>query len=178
MTVADAQGDDRLHRLRTRLSGELLAEEREIERLEQAIRGLRARHTELAEALDKELAAPGPTASPGLATARGAVSALTAEPKPAGDSEEEKTLADAGRFVRLLVSEIGLYNPSQVDEGRRHRDLYHRLKASIDRSRQAYEQRFAHTAALRFSFFHEELVRTLAANDPSLLGSGYPGPSV
>lgn len=176
MTAPEAQ-DDRLHRLRARLTRELIAEEREIERLEQAIRDLRVRHSELGEAFDQELAALGPSARPSLATARGAASSLTAEAKPAVDSEEEKTLADARRFARLLVSEIALYNPSQVDEGRRHRDLYQRLKSSIDRSRQAYEQRFAHTAARRFSVFHEELVRTLAANDPSLLGSGYPGPS-
>jgi len=53
------------------------------------------------------------------------------------------------QFARLLVSEIALHNPSQVDEGRRHRD-YQRLKASFDRRRQAYERRFAHAAALQF----------------------------
>jgi hypothetical protein len=176
MIPMDAQ-EDRLHRFRTRVSRELLAEEQEIERLERAIRDLRARHTELEEAFDHELAATELTARPSLGTARGAASGITTETRPAGDSQEEKVLADARRFARLLVSEIALYNPSQVDEGRRHRDLYQRLKSSIDRSRQAYEQRFAHTAARRFNFFHEELVKTLASNDPSLFGSGYPGPS-
>jgi len=148
VTTLEAQ-DDRLHRLRRRLRSELLAEAQEIERLEQAIRGVRARHTELEEALERELAALGPAAGPGPATAREAASSLTAEAKPVGDSDEEKTLADARRFARLLVSEIALHNPSQVDEGRRHRD-YQRLKASFDRRRQAYERRFAHAAALQF----------------------------
>jgi hypothetical protein len=177
MAAADAQ-DDRLHRLRSRLSRELLAEEQEIERLEQAMRDLRARHAELEEAFDRELAALDLPVRPSLVIAQGGASGTTIESKPAGETQEERVLADARRFARLLISEIALYNPSQVDEGRRHRDLYQRLKSSIDRSRQAYERRFAHTAAGRFSFFQEELVRTLAANDPSLLGSGYPGPSV
>ena len=91
---------------------------------------------------------------------------------------EEKIHRDARRFSRLLVSEIELYNKSSVDEGRRNKDLYQRLKKDIDRSRETYEKRFAHTVARKIDYFHEELVRTLAHNDPLLLGSGYPGPSV
>ena len=64
VTTLEAQ-DDRLHRLRRRLRSELLAEAQEIERLEQAIRGVRARHTELEEALERDLAALGPAAGPG-----------------------------------------------------------------------------------------------------------------
>jgi hypothetical protein len=92
--------------------------------------------------------------------------------------EEEKILRDARRFSKLLVSEIELYNKNSVEEGRRNRDLYQRLKKDIDRSRETYEKRFAHTVANQFDYFHEELVRTLAENDPTILGSGYPGPSV
>ncbi|TAM81890.1 MAG: GAF domain-containing protein [Acidobacteria bacterium] len=91
---------------------------------------------------------------------------------------EERILRDARRFSKLLVSEIELYNKNGVEEGRRNRDLYQRLKKDIDRSRETYEKRFAHTVAKQFDYFHEELVRTLADNDPLLLGSGYPGPSV
>jgi hypothetical protein len=92
--------------------------------------------------------------------------------------EDEKVLRDARRFSKLLISEIELYNKNSVDEGRRNRDLYQRLKKDIDRSRETYEKRFAHTVAKQFDYFYEELVRTLAENDPLLLGSGYPGPSV
>ena len=91
---------------------------------------------------------------------------------------EEKIHRDARRFSRLLVSEIELYNKSSVEEGRRNKDLYQRLKKDIDRSRETYEKRFAHTVARKIDYFHEELVRTLAHNDAPLLGSGYPGPSV
>lgn len=92
--------------------------------------------------------------------------------------EEEKIHRDARRFSKLLVSEIELYNRTGVEEGRRNRNLYQRLKKDIDRSRETYEKRFAHTVARQFDYFHEELVKTLAENDPTLLGSGYPGPSV
>ena len=92
--------------------------------------------------------------------------------------EEEKVHRDARRFSKLLVSEIELYNKNSVQEGRRNKDLYQRLKRDIDRSRETYEKRFAHTVASQVDYFHEELVRTLAENDPMLLGSDYPGPSV
>jgi len=91
---------------------------------------------------------------------------------------EQKIHKDARRFARLLVFEIELYNKAKVAEGRMSKDLYKRMKLDIDRSRQTFEQRFGKTVGKRFDYFHDELVRTLAGNDPSLLGSGYPGPSV
>lgn len=92
--------------------------------------------------------------------------------------EEQKIHRDAQRFSKLLVTEIELYNKSGVQEGRKNKDLYLRLKKDIDRSRETYEKRFANTVANQVDYFHEELVRRLAENDPALLGSGYPGPSV
>ena len=47
----------------------------------------------------------------------------------------------------------------------------------INRSRQTFEQRFGKTVGKQFDYFHDELVGTLAGNDPPLLGSDYPGPS-
>ncbi len=89
-----------------------------------------------------------------------------------------KLSRDAQGFSKLLVSEIELYNKSGVEEGRRNRDLYQRLKKGIDRSRETYEKRFANTMANRVDCFYEELVGRLAENDSALLGSDYPGPSV
>jgi hypothetical protein len=91
---------------------------------------------------------------------------------------EQKIHKDARRFARLLVFEIELYNKAKVAEGRNSKDLYKRMKLDIDRSRQTFEQRFGKTVGKQFDYFYDELVRTLAGNDPSLLGSGYPGPSV
>ena len=91
---------------------------------------------------------------------------------------ERKTHEDAARLARLLVSEIVLYNQAQVAEGRQSKDLYRRLKRDIERSRKIFEQRFGKTAGKQVDYFHYELVRTLAGDDPSLLGSDCPGPSV
>ena len=90
---------------------------------------------------------------------------------------DQKLHRDAKRFAKLLVSEIELYNKGKVAEGRKGKDLYKRLKADIDRSRQTYEKRFGKTTVKPFDYFYEELVKTLAASDPSSLGSDYPGPT-
>jgi hypothetical protein len=91
---------------------------------------------------------------------------------------DQKVHKDASRFAKLLVSEIELYNKAKVADGRKNADLYRRLKADIDRSRQTYEKRFGKTVARQVDYLHEELVRTLAGSEPSLLGTDYPGPSV
>ncbi|MGD0224607.1 MAG: hypothetical protein ABSF71_19935 [Terriglobia bacterium] len=89
---------------------------------------------------------------------------------------EQKLHKDAKRFAKLLVSEIELYNKAKVADGRKNRDLYKRLKTDIDRSRQTFEKRFGKTLSKQFDYFHEELVKNLAADDSSVLGPEYPGP--
>jgi hypothetical protein len=111
---------------------------------------------------------PRPAASTPSFTSRSAVDM----------SEEEKAHNDARRFARLLVSEIKLYNEQKVAEGRRHNDLYDRLKEDIDRSRQMYEKRVTSNVAAKFDYFYDELVNTLAEGDAARLGSDHPGPSV
>ncbi len=92
--------------------------------------------------------------------------------------EEERLHSDAKRFARLLVSEIKLYNEQRVLEGRENRDVYVRLKRDIDRSREMYQKRVSPTVSRKLDYFHDELVRILGDNDPSKLGSDYPGPMV
>jgi len=92
--------------------------------------------------------------------------------------EEEKLHSEAKRFARLLVSEIKLYNEHHVVEGRGNRDLYLRLKRDIDRSREMYEKRISPIVSRKIDYFHDEIVRILGDNDPSTLGSDYPGPRV
>ncbi|MGE0640086.1 MAG: GAF domain-containing protein [Thermoanaerobaculia bacterium] len=77
---------------------------------------------------------------------------------------------EARRLARLLVSEIKLYNEEQVDEGRRNRDIYHRLKEDIDRSRQIYEERIHESVRGTTDYFQQELVRSLAGGDARALG--------
>jgi len=85
--------------------------------------------------------------------------------------EERRRQADARRFAHLLVEELLLYNEAAVIQGRRHRDLYARLKREIDRSRQAFQTRFPAMTKGPHDYFSQELVRTLAQGDPGLLGN-------
>ena len=110
-------------------------------------------------------------------SATGAARAATAVATPAVQaSEEERDVhIRAQRFARLLVDEIKLYNQSKVAEGRAGRDLYERLKEDIEKSRASYNKRYGSSPAAAADYFNKELVRTLADNDVSLLGAGFPG---
>jgi hypothetical protein len=130
-------------------------------------------------------AAAPPVAEPPLKEAE--VEEETEKPEPARApalrevqplTEEEKLHAEAKRFARLLASEIKLYNEQRVREGRANRDLYVRLKRDIDRSRDMYEKRISPVVSRRVDYFHDEVIRILGDNDPSALGSDYPGPRV
>ena len=77
----------------------------------------------------------------------------------------------ARRYARLLVSEIKLYNEAAVRMGRERRDLLQRLKPEIERARVLYEERISIAIGPRETYFHQELLQTLADGDQSLLGS-------
>ncbi|HEV7506383.1 MAG TPA: hypothetical protein VGS07_15885 [Thermoanaerobaculia bacterium] len=83
---------------------------------------------------------------------------------------EEALHEEARRLARLLVSEIKLYNEEQVEEGRRNRDIYERLKEDIDRSRQMYDERVDPKILRSTDYFYQELVRILASGDSRALG--------
>jgi len=102
---------------------------------------------------------PEDVIGPGWAFARG--------PASTGDDQAHE---GARRLARLLVSEIRLYNEEQVEEGRRHNDIYSRLRDDIDRSRQMYEERVDPAVLGTADYFREELVRILAAGDDEALG--------
>ncbi len=117
-----------------------------------------------------------PTATP-LGTRRRY--GLDAElPVSVANDEERRVHNDARRFARLLVSEIKLYNEQKVMEGRSQSDLYDRLREYIDRSREMYDKRVKPEVALRYDYFHHELVHTLAEGDVAKLGVNYPGATV
>jgi len=77
--------------------------------------------------------------------------------------------ASARRYARLLVSEIKLYHETDVITGRRERDLVSRLGGEIARARVLYDQRVPAHVRQRADYFHDELVRTLADGDSTLL---------
>lgn len=85
-------------------------------------------------------------------------------------TDEARKHDEARRFARLLVSEIKLYNEAKVEQGRKNRDLYERLKEDIDRSRQMYDERIGEEVRKQSNYFYEELVRILADGDTDALG--------
>jgi hypothetical protein len=96
--------------------------------------------------------------------------AAPARPSQALSPEDQKAHDDAKRFARLVVSEIKLYNEAKVNEGRRHKDLYERLKEDIERGRQMYADRVPPTVRDASNYFNDELIRILAGGDASALG--------
>jgi len=96
---------------------------------------------------------------------------LVPPPAPTGFSpEQQKAHDDAKRFARLVVSEIKLYNEAKVNEGRRHKDIYERLKEDIERGRQMYGERVSPQVRESTNYFYDELVRILAGGDAGVLG--------
>jgi hypothetical protein len=89
--------------------------------------------------------------------------------QPLAAPAEEDEEAAARRYARLLVSEIKLYHEDSVAAGRRDRDLTVRLGGEISRARMLYEQRVPPHVRQRAHYFEDELVRTLANGDASLV---------
>jgi hypothetical protein len=87
--------------------------------------------------------------------------------------EDAEVHRKAQRFARLLMDEIKLYNQAKVAEGRKNKDLYDRLRDDIEKSRSTYTKRYGQSAAAGADYFTQELVRSLAEDDLSILGSNY-----
>ena len=115
-----------------------------------------------------EVAPPPDLQGPGWAFATTRIP--TVQATPAAAPSEDSTHDEARRLARLLVSEIKLYNEEQVEDGRRNRDIYERLKEDIDRSRQMYEERVDERVRNTTDYFYQELVRILAGGDPKAMG--------
>jgi hypothetical protein len=102
-----------------------------------------------------------------------AAPAAAADPWAGLSPEDADVHRKAQRFARLLVDEIKLYNQAKVAEGRRHKDLYDRLKEDIDKSRGTFQKRYGSTVAASGDYFHHELLRSLAEDDISIMGSNF-----
>jgi hypothetical protein len=116
-----------------------------------------------APAASVELEAP--VAMPAASAAPAAV--------PAMSPEDEDVHRKAQRFARLLVDEIKLYNQAKVAEGRKNKDLYERLKEPIEKSRGTYQKRYGATVAASANYFQHEIIRSLAEDDPSVMGANF-----
>ena len=120
-----------------------------------------------------------PVAAAAVAQSEPVITAAAAAPAPAPDPfanlspEDADVHRKAQRFARLLVDEIKLYNQVKVSEGRKNKDLYDRLKDDIDKSRITFQKRYGNTAAGGADYFSQELVRSLAEDDISIMGANF-----
>jgi hypothetical protein len=105
--------------------------------------------------------------------AASAAPAAAADPFAGMSPEDADTHRKAQRFARLLVDEIKLYNQAKVAEGRRHKDLYDRLKEDIEKSRATYSKRYGSTVAASGDYFQKEVVRSLAEDDAGVMGANF-----
>ena len=110
-----------------------------------------------------------PSGSNRDSAAAAAAAAASVDIKP-GDEELHKK---AKRFAKLLIDEIKLYNQAKVNEGRKNKDLYDRLKEDIDKSRGTYTKRYGSTVAASGDYFQREVVRSLAEDDLSVMGANF-----
>jgi hypothetical protein len=102
-----------------------------------------------------------------------AAPAAATDPWAGLSPEDADVHRKAQRFARLLVDEIKLYNQAKVAEGRRHKDLYDRLKEDIDKSRGTFQKRYGNTAAASGDYLSHELLRSLAEDDISIMGPNF-----
>ena len=107
-------------------------------------------------------------------TAIKAARSLTVRPDTKPDSsaageDPNDEHASARHYARILVSEIKLYHEAEVSAGRRERDLATRLGGEIARARALYEQRVPAHVRHSSDYVGDELIRTLADGDATLL---------
>jgi hypothetical protein len=91
---------------------------------------------------------------------------------------EQQIHLRAQRFARVQAAEMRLYHGDVVQAARGRRNLYEALRQPIDDARQVFRTRFFEGCPSMVDYLHLELTRTLANDDPDLLGSNYPGPLV
>jgi hypothetical protein len=130
-----------------------------------------AAHAPSHTAKAQHVAEAAPAAAMSAAAAWGGPTASPAPELPTGEVGEIHRKAQ--RFARLLMDEIKLYNQAKVAEGRKHKDLYDRLKEDIEKSRSTYHKRYGNTPAGEADYFNQELIRSLAEDDVSLLGNNF-----
>jgi hypothetical protein len=125
-----------------------------------------------------ELVTIGPAAvGPAPVEEQAAAAPSGPPPVAALPREEQEWHARAQRFARVRVAEMRLYQAQAVRQGREHARLYMALRGEMDRSRAQFKHEFLHVPSM-IDYFHLEVVRTLANDDPALLGPEYPGPLV
>lgn len=110
-------------------------------------------------------------------TSHGAGSTTTAEPTAWEQlSVEDRRLhLAAQRAARVAVARIRLENSSALERGFAEQDIYKNLEVPLTSARQAFDERFMKQSGTMVDYLHLEVVRSLAAGDEAVLGTGYPG---
>jgi hypothetical protein len=90
--------------------------------------------------------------------------------------EDQHLHLAAQRFARVQVAEMRLTRPDAVRSGRTARNLYLALQPQIDAAREKFREKHIPMSPSMVDYLHLELLRSLADDNPSLLGSDYPGP--
>jgi hypothetical protein len=109
-----------------------------------------------------------------IAPAAPAGAAVPDAPELSGDAERLHLRAQ--RFARVQVAEMRLKEAAAVHSGAAQKNLYAALRPRIDAARAAMREKFFEPCPGMLDYLHLELVRTLAHDDPELLGKDYPGP--
>ncbi|WP_306590054.1 hypothetical protein [Geothrix sp. 21YS21S-4] len=82
-----------------------------------------------------------------------------------------RTRASAERLARVLVSDVELYFPAKVAQGRTHGDLYRLLRDELERSRATFVDRFGEPLEARHRIFTTTVIQHLCEGDASKLGT-------
>jgi hypothetical protein len=133
--------------------------------------------TQVAAAVWTVLTVPPPPPAPELVT----IAPAAPREQPAWDqlsAQEQQLHLRAQRFARVQIAEMRLFETDAVHSGRSGSDLYGALRKSIDSSREKFRQTFFVDCPSMVDYLHLELLRTLAHDNPELLGKNYPGPMV
>jgi hypothetical protein len=130
-----------------------------------------------AGAVLESLEHPKPAAPPDLVRIEAAPAATPPADPEAMNLRDRTVHLQAQRFARVHVAEMRLYQAEAVKTGRQRGDLYAALQPSIDAARSAYRLEFLPAPGMA-DYLHQELVHTLANDNPATLGEKYPGPLV
>jgi hypothetical protein len=90
-------------------------------------------------------------------------------------AEEKRVHLSAQRFARVRVAEMRLYHAAEVRAGRSRRAVYDALREPIDAARETFRASYFAPCPSMVDYLHLEMVRTLANDEPELLGENYPG---
>jgi hypothetical protein len=99
----------------------------------------------------------------------------SASPWESLSAEDQRLHLRAQRFARVRVAEMRLHHAAEVQTGRARRNLYGALVQPIDAARESFRKTYFDPCPSMVDYLHLELVRTLANDDPELLGENYPG---